>query len=150
MISKEKNNPPGGILVRDFWDEDFSSVTELWEETGLTDPERDDTLDSIRATLSSGGRLLVLEMSGIKGVIGSSWMTCDGRRTYLHHFCIHPDYREMGLGTMLVEKSLEWIRQKGLQVKLEVHKENVRAKKLYEKAGFFAFTDYDIYMKRDV
>ena len=37
----------------------------------------------------------------------------------------------------------------GRQVKMEVHKENFAAKKLYEKLGFFAFRDYDIYMIRE-
>ena len=36
------------------------------------------------------------------------------------------------------------------QVKLEVHKENYPAQRLYEKLGFFAFRDYDIYMIRDL
>jgi ribosomal protein S18 acetylase RimI-like enzyme len=76
-------------------------------------------------------------------------MTYDGRRIHLHHFAIHPDYQNKGLGTILVRESLQYIREMGQQVKLEVHKNNSQAKHLYEKFGFFAFTDYDIYMLRN-
>ena len=77
-------------------------------------------------------------------------MTWDGRRIYLHHFGILPDFQGRGFGTELAQKSLEWIRQTGQQVKLEVHKDNFKAKLLYEKLGFFAFRDYEIYMIRDL
>ena len=76
-------------------------------------------------------------------------MTWDGRRIYLHHFGILPEYQRQGLGRKLAEASLEWLREQGQQVKMEVHKKNHQAKKLYEKLGFFAFSDYDIYMIRD-
>jgi ribosomal protein S18 acetylase RimI-like enzyme len=43
---------------------------------------------------------------------------------------------------------LKFIKTQGKQVKLEVHKENQAARHLYESEGFFAYTDYDIYMIR--
>ena len=44
---------------------------------------------------------------------------------------------------------MKYIRKMGKQVKLEVHKNNEAARHLYESAGFFAFTDYDIFMIRN-
>ncbi len=123
-------------------------MLELWDRTGLSQPERGDTEEVVELCNTHGGRLLVMEETGSGRIIGSSWMTWDGRRIYIHHFGILPDFQGKGLGEELGRVSLEWIRQKGQQVKLEVHKENIAAKKLYEKLGFFAFRDYDIYMKR--
>jgi len=131
--------------IRDYQPEDFASLIELWQETNLAQPERGD-----QQCNDKGGRLLLMEETEKETIIGSSWMTWDGRRIYLHHFGILPSYQGLGLGTELAEKSLEWIREKGQQVKLEVHKENHAAKRLYEKLGFFAFRDYDIYMIRDL
>ncbi len=37
----------------------------------------------------------------------------------------------------------------GRQVKIEVHRENTAAIRLYKKLGFFAFEDYEIYMIRE-
>jgi ribosomal protein S18 acetylase RimI-like enzyme len=144
-----KKNPKIETRIRDYRPEDYEPVFELWELCDLAQPERGDSPEVIRRCNEHGGRLLVLEEKGTGKMIGSSWMTWDGRRIYLHHFGIHPHYRGRGLGMELAEKSLEWIKEKGQQVKLEVHKDNREAIKMYEKLGFFAFRDYDVYMIRD-
>jgi ribosomal-protein-alanine N-acetyltransferase len=143
-----KENPR--IKIRDYQPDDYPSLLELWEQCDLSQPERGDHPEVIDRCNKLGGRLLVMEEAGGKKIIGSSWMTWDGRRIYLHHFGILPEYQGKGLGTRLAEASLEWIREQGRQVKLEVHKENNQAKKLYEKLGFFAFRDYEIYMIRNL
>lgn len=145
-----KKIPEISTLIRDYRSEDYPSLYVLWEQTDMAQPERDDSAEVVERCNTQGGRLLVLENTGNGEIIGSSWMTWDGRRIYLHHFGILPAYQRMGFGKELAIKSLEWIRQTGRQVKLEVHKENHAAKGLYEKLGFFAFRDYDIYVIRDL
>ena len=137
------------INTRDYTPDDYPSLYELWTRCDLSQPERDDRPEVIERCNQLGGRLLVMEDPENKRIIGSSWMTWDGRRIYLHHFGILPEYQGMGLGTSLAEASMKWLREQGQQVKLEVHRENHQAKKMYEKLGFFAFSDYDIYMIRD-
>lgn len=136
------------MVFRDYTEQDYPSLFSLWQELGMSGSERGDTRDVIQQTIDLGGKLLLLEDRGL--IIGSSWMTIDGRRLYLHHFCIHPSRHGEGLGTALAEKSMEFIRKTGLQVKLEVHQDNHIARHLYEKLGFFAFSDYVIYMKRNI
>jgi ribosomal-protein-alanine N-acetyltransferase len=136
-------------LIRDYRESDYASLLKLWNETELAQPERKDDAGVIKRCNDMGGCLLVLENAATGEIIGSSWMTWDGRRIYLHHFGIHPDWQNLGLGTKLAEASLEWISQTGQQVKMEVHKENKAAIRLYKKLGFFAFEDYDLYMIRE-
>ena len=83
-------------------------------------------------------------------VIGTSWMTFDGRRILLHHFGIHPEYQRKGIGLLLARESLKFVKQKGYQVKLEVHKNNHAAIELYKKLGFTYLGDYDVYIIRDL
>jgi ribosomal protein S18 acetylase RimI-like enzyme len=137
-------------LIRDYKNGDFISLQNLWKLTDMGQIERGDNEEVIERCNAMGGKLLVMEIQDTKEIIGSSWMTWDGRRISLHHFGILPAYQNRGFGTMLAEKSMKWIREKGQQVKLEVHKQNLPAKRLYEKFGFISFEDYDIYMKRDV
>lgn len=136
-------------IIRDYDPADYDQLLELWNLTGLNYPERGDDREVIDRCLRMGGKLLVMIETVENRLIGSSWMTYDGRRTHLHHFAIHPDYQNRGLGKILTRESLRFISKIGQQVKLEVHRENKIAKHLYEKFGFFAFTDYDIYMLRD-
>ena len=136
-------------VIRDYRQSDYASLLQLWNETELAQPERKDDAESIKRCNALGGRLLVIEVVANGEIIGSSWMTWDGRRVYLHHFGIHPDWQNRGLGTKLAQASLEWISHTGRQVKMEVHKKNKAAIQLYKKFGFFAFEDYDIYMIRE-
>jgi ribosomal protein S18 acetylase RimI-like enzyme len=135
-------------VIRDYRKGDFEGLQKLWNDTGMGDEEREDTEEAVERCNQMGGRLLVMENPDTGEVIGSSWMTWDGRRMYLHHFGVLPEMQNRGFGTMLAEESLKWILGQGRQVKLEVHKQNHPARHLYEKMGFFRFTDYEILMRR--
>jgi ribosomal protein S18 acetylase RimI-like enzyme len=137
------------FIFREFREEDFSEIQKLWELNDMGGSERGDTAETIMRCNKMGGKFIILHDTTINKITGTSWMTWDGRRILLHHFCIHPDYRRMGLGERLGIKSLEFIKKKKAQVKLEVHKNNHAAQHLYKKLGFFAFEDYDIFMIRN-
>lgn len=50
---------------------------------------------------------------------------------------VHPDYRGMGIGRLLVGKVLEECRKRGAEfVSLEVRPSNISAIRLYERLGF--------------
>ena len=136
--------------VRDFQDSDYEQVMDLWVQTNLTRPERGDNLDIIKNTLSRGGRLLILEDIITGKIIGTSWITNDGRRLHLQYFGILPQYQGRGLSHYRMEESLRFAHDTGLQIKLEVHRDNIIAKNLYIKWGFKHLGPYEIYILRDV
>ncbi len=137
------------ISIRDFELQDFDGLSEVWSLTNLGNPQRGDNLDIIMQSISMGGKMLVAANADDK-VIGTSWMTFDGRRIHLHHFGVHPDYQREGIGKLLVEESLRFVKQKGYQVKLEVHQSNIAAINLYKQFGFTFLGDYDVYIIRDL
>lgn len=137
------------VRLRDFSKKDFQEIRILWKLNDMGGSERGDDAETIMNCNQHGGHFIVMDLPTENKIIGTSWMTWDGRRIFLHHFCIHPDYQGLGLGELLGEESLKFIKNKKAQVKLEVHKKNTPAKKLYKKLGFFAFEDYDIYMIRN-
>ncbi len=137
------------ISIRDFELQDFEGLSEVWSLTNLGNPQRGDNLDIIMQSISMGGKMLVAVNADDK-VIGTSWMTFDGRRIHLHHFGIHPNYQRKGIGKLLVKESLRFVKQKGYQVKLEVHQTNIAAISLYKQFGFTFLGDYDVYIIRDL
>ena len=137
------------FILRDYTLEDFGQVDELWHQTGMNTPGRGDTAVVISATLDHGGRLRLLVEEENGRIVGSSWLTHDARRLYLHHFAILPSFQGHGLARKLLADSLLIARAIGLQVKLEVHRENVRAVNLYRRAGFAPLGAYDVYIIRD-
>ncbi|MEW5844825.1 MAG: N-acetyltransferase [Bacteroidota bacterium] len=137
------------ISIRDFRPADFDGLCEVWQLTNLGNPARGDNLEIILQSIAMGGKLLVAINSDGK-VIGTSWMTFDGRRIHLHHFGIHPNYQRQGIGKMLTQESLRFVKAKGYQVKLEVHRSNIAAINLYKQFGFQYLGDYDVYIIRDL
>jgi [ribosomal protein S18]-alanine N-acetyltransferase len=140
----------GDFLIRDYRDSDFENIQALWLPLGLGSSQRGDTAEVIIRTLSAGGKFLVLEEKSSGKLVGTSWMTVDGRRNYLHHFGIDETYQQCGLGRMLLDASLAIAREMGLQLKIEVHRQNERALNLYTRNGFKYLGDYDVYIIRDI
>ena len=137
------------MLIRDYRPEDFPLVEALWKETGIYTTERGDTAEIINRCNQSGGKFIIIEEKPTGLVAGTSWITWDGRRLFLHHFAIRPDLQGKGLGRALALKSLEFAHEKNAPLKLEVHKSNHTAIHLYMSLGFEVFEDYDIYMILD-
>jgi len=137
------------VSIRDFELQNFDGLSEVWSLTNLGNPQRGDNLDIILQSISMGGKMLVA-VNADDRVIGTSWMTFDGRRIHLHHFGVHPDYQRKGIGKLLVKESLQFVKQKGYQVKLEVHQSNIAAINLYKQFGFTFLGDYDVYIIRDL
>ncbi|MBI9068233.1 MAG: GNAT family N-acetyltransferase [Salinivirgaceae bacterium] len=135
-------------IVRDYINTDFPQIMNLWMETDLSKPERGDNELTIKSTLNLGGKLLVLEDSENKKILGTSWITTDGRRLYLHHFGIKPSHQGQKLSHMLLKASLDFAKKTNMQIKLEVHKDNFIANNLYENAGFKYLGDYKVLIIR--
>lgn len=141
---------PERFRIRDYRSGDFDQIEELWSLTGLGNRNRGDNEVIIENSITIGGKLLILEHFTPEKICGTSWMTFDGRRIHLHHFGILPEFQGKGLSKFLLSESLKFVKEKGYQVKLEVHRDNYKAVSLYEKAGFRYLGDYNVYIIRDL
>jgi ribosomal protein S18 acetylase RimI-like enzyme len=136
------------FVIRDYRESDYEALIDLWESTGLGGAHRGDDAKVIRKTLEAGGKLLILESEPDAKIAGSSWLTNDGRRIYLHHFGIKRELQGKGLAKPLLEASIDFAKQQNLQLKIEVHRQNSIALNLYKKYGFGYLGDYDVYIIR--
>lgn len=138
------------FFIRGFIDSDYPEMIRLWESLGLGGTHRGDDLLVINRTIKMGGQLLLMVEKESASIVGSSWLTVDGRRTYLHHFGIKEGLQGKGLAKMLLTESLKLAKTFGMQVKLEVHKDNFKALDLYTKARFSYLGDYQTFIIRDI
>lgn len=139
-----------GFYIREFIESDYPEMIILWEKLGLGGAHRGDDLQIITRTIKMGGQLILLIEKDTDSIVGTSWLTLDGRRTFLHHFGIRTDFQGKGLAKILLDASLKLAKTYGMQIKLEVHKDNVKALGLYKKAGFTYLGDYQTYIIRDI
>lgn len=137
------------FIVRHFKKNDYDAIINLWEKTGLGGAHRGDDLNIIENTIQQGGFFIVLEYLPSKRIIGTAWITNDHRRLYLHHFGIDPDFQGKKLSHLLAQASVEIGKKMGLQMKLEVHATNEKAKNLYLKYGFKDLGDYEVMIIRN-
>ena len=138
------------LQIRNYKPEDYIEVEQLWNDTEMGGAERGDDNEIIEETILLGGKLFILEDIATGKIIGTSWLTQDGRRIYLHHFGIRPEHQGKGYSKILLKESLNFARNTGKQIKLEVHKNNITAVELYRKGGFKYLGDYDVYIIRDI
>ena len=55
----------------------------------------------------------------------------------IHDFVVHPDFRGNGVGRFLLDSIAEYGKENGYcRINLEVRNDNVKAQKLYAKAGY--------------
>ncbi len=127
--------------------DDYPQLIEVWDATGLGGAHRGDGLQTILHSIELGGKMLVA-CTPEGRVVGTSWMTYDGRRMHLHHVGVLPGNQRQGIGRLLSEKSIRFAREKNTRIKLEVHRSNTGAIALYRKLGFTCLGDYDVYIMR--
>lgn len=133
------------MIIRDYRQGDFPQIEKLWKETGVYRPERGDTHETILRCNAMGGRFLVLEDETI-GIIGTSWLTWDGRRVIIQYVAVLPSMQGKGYGRKLALESLKYAMEKGTPVKLEVHRDNGTAVRIYRELGFEILDGYEVYL----
>ena len=102
------------ITIAEFTIEAYEQVYSLWNTCDGIGLSAADSRDNIRAYLDRNPGMSLLAWDENK-IVASILCGHDGRRGYIHHLAVHPDYRRQGLGGMLVEKSLVALASAGIQ-----------------------------------
>ncbi|MBP7899499.1 MAG: GNAT family N-acetyltransferase [Candidatus Syntrophosphaera sp.] len=125
----------------------YAEIISIWDKTGISNPERADSFDSIQRTLENGGILLLAYMDAI--LVGTIWLTNDYRRLYIHHMAVLPEFQKQGIGRSLLQEAIQIADKQGLQAKLEVHSDNAAALNLYRSMGFKVLDGYLVMIRRN-
>ncbi|PKN96851.1 MAG: hypothetical protein CVU43_18615 [Chloroflexi bacterium HGW-Chloroflexi-5] len=83
--------------IRDYLKTDFVEVAHLWDKAVPGGVVSGNDASVVWRTLEHGRVFLVMEEASTGKIIGTSWMTNDFRRMYLHHFGILPESQDCGL-----------------------------------------------------
>lgn len=124
------------MKIRKMTIKDYSSVYDLWMScAGMGLNNLDDSEEGIRKFLSRNpDTCYVAEADKIIGVIMAG---NDGRRGYIYHTAVHPDFRHKGIAAMLVEKATQALAELGIKkVALVVFERNENGNLFWEKQGF--------------
>lgn len=130
------------VFIRKFQPLDFGQVLEI--ERLSFNESNPVLLMKIYETYPEGFLVAVMN----EKVVGYILFIEIGERGRILSFAVHPKYRRRGIGTMLLKKTLEVMRESGLKSAiLEVRRSNLVAQKLYRKFGFEVIGEIPKYYK---
>ncbi|MDD7740970.1 MAG: GNAT family N-acetyltransferase [Fusicatenibacter sp.] len=70
-------------------------------------------------------------------IVGAILVGSDGRRGYIYHTAVHPDFRKKGIGSLLVEQAVNSLKKIGIhKAALVVFNRNENGNQFWEKMGF--------------
>ena len=124
--------------------DDYDAVFELWNCTGQSRRALnpiDDSREGISRYLNRNPNTCFAAVAGerIVGVILSGH---DGRRGIIHHLCVHPEFRRMGVAGRLVASAEAALREEGIQKIFGlVFKDNDAANRFWESQGYMLRTN---------
>ena len=126
--------------IRQYTPADYPRIRHLWEEARLLLSLSDEP-DELHRLLDYHPELfLVGEIGGeiISSVVG----TFDGRRAYVQHLAVHPDFQGQGYGTQLMEYLENILREMDVvKYHLLIEQSNSDVESFYNKLGWYRRDD---------
>lgn len=125
--------------IRNVTIDDYDEIYELWNATEQSrralNPV-DDSREGIDRYLKRNPKTCFVAAYG-DIIIGVILTGHDGRRAIIHHMCVHPDYRRMGIARKLVGAAEEALKEEGIQKIFGlVFKDNDVANAFWENQGY--------------
>ena len=127
------------MMIRLVTIDDYDAIYELWNATEQSrralNPV-DDSREGIDRYLKRNPNTCFAAVDKEK-IIGVILTGHDGRRAIIHHMCVHPEYRRMGIAGKLVASAEEALKKEGIQKIFGlVFKDNDAANAFWENQGY--------------
>ena len=111
------------------------NIIDLWKRSGI-EVGSSDTRDEIVKVRKRNPDLFLIGKENEK-IIAVVMGAFDGRRGYVHHLAIDPDYQKKKYGKMLMDELIERFRKKKVhKVHLFIEKYNKEVVDFYKKLGW--------------
>lgn len=123
--------------IRIMTTEDYNEVYSLWLSCkGMGLNNLDDSKDGIDKFLQRNPETCFVAEINNK-IVGAVIVGNDGRRGYIYHTAVSPDYRNKGIATQLVDRAMSALRAIGInKAALVVFEKNATGNAFWEKIGF--------------
>ena len=127
---------------------DYSAVSALWSCTpGIGMNDIDDSRMGIERYLDRNPNTCFVAETN-SDLVGAILCGHDGRRAFIYHLAVHPDYRHQGIGSSLVSTAIAAIEKEKIhKIALVAFENNEAGNAFWEKQGFIKRNDL-IYRNR--
>ncbi len=124
-----------GLALREFAMADYAAVDDLWRRSDLW-MRPSDQPDRVALKLTRDPDLFLVAETGARlvGVALGGW---DGRRAYIYHLAVDPDWRRRGVASRLMDELEERFRARGaLKAKLQIVQGNDASTAFFGARGY--------------
>lgn len=123
---------------------DLESVLSLWARTDGVGLNESDTPQQLQAYLDRNPGLSLVARDEAQ-LVGALLCGHDGRRGYLHHLAVMPEYRGRGLGRQMVETCLSALNSLGiLKCNIFLYADNEPGEQFWRRCGWADRNDLKI------
>jgi len=127
---------------------DLEAVLGLWSQMDGVGLNESDTPDQLRAYLDRNPGLSLIARDSTR-LIGAVLCGHDGRRGYLNHLAVAPEYRGRGLGRQMVESCLAALRVIGiLKCNIFLYADNEPGAQFWNCCGWAARNDLKVLQRQ--
>ncbi len=125
-----------GIELYEMNIDDYDAIYQLWESSDNIGLSKADSLFGIEKFLERNPGMSFVAWDG-DTIAGTALCGHDGRRGYIHHLMVHPDYRRQGLGRSLVGRCMYALTRVGIQkCHLFIFEDNEDGTAFWESLGW--------------
>ena len=139
VFYEKDESDPMDYSVKTITADDYDALYALWcttEQSRRALNPVDDSRDGIAGYLKRNPNTCFAAVKDGR-IIGVILTGHDGRRGIVHHLCVHPDYRRMGIAGHLLSLAEEALHKEGIhKVFGLVFKDNEPANAFWEKHGY--------------
>jgi ribosomal protein S18 acetylase RimI-like enzyme len=136
------------ISLATFTIESYDEVFTLWRQTPGVGLSSADSRVNIELYLDRNPGMSYLAKTPDGRVVGTILCGHDGRRGYIHHLTVHPDFRREGLASALVRRCEQELNRAGIQkCHLFIFNENTNGLEFWNSIGWTHRSDIGVISK---
>ncbi len=135
------------ITFSEFTIEAYAQVFSLWQRCEGIGLSQADSKGNIQHYLERNPGLSRIARNG-NAVVGTILCGHDGRRGYVHHLAVSPEFRRQGIGRRLVEDSLGALKAVGIEkCHLFIFSDNIDGRRFWQHISWTFRTDIAVISK---
>lgn len=129
------------MKIRTVVKSDLNDIYVFWQKSGLVISKKHREKKEVELLIKHNpDTCFIMEKDDI--IIGSIFGAFNGRRAWIYHLCIHPEWQKKGYGSLLLKKTEEELKKKGAtKILLGVFLTNLKIIPFYEKLGYKVVLD---------
>lgn len=133
------------MIIRPMTKEDYDEVYAMWQTTSKRALSNADSREQIERYLDRNAGMSHVAVAAGK-IVGTVLAGHDGRRGFIHHMAVMPQYRRKGIGHSLANTAIEKIKAEGIdKTHIFCYQNNETGQNFWKDFGFKKRDDVFVY-----